>query len=300
MKKITLILLLMAVSMFTEAEVLWPNKVKVTIAPSVSFDTSTGQFTYHYAITSGTDSIQDVAGFYIPLRGATASNIKVPRGWTGRLNLDATRIGFCACEEEGFVIPPNYVQDGRGLPSIYDIKPGQTLAGFSFQSQDPPSTGTYYAKGWVPVPVEGEDFPAGEQQPYEPDFPFNLFAGETLTPSRLETIFAGGRRPAVDTFLVFLTLKNGDIKREPLVVDLVLGPNGEVVDQSSFRAKLNSVDVTSQFVAMEGNKRRGYFLVGPTSPLRRGKNILTTTINGQVPETARTATDTDKLTFTVQ
>lgn len=151
----------------------------------------------------------------------------------------------------------------------------------------------------MPIPIEGIDFPVG-QEPSEPDFPDNLFNSQTQTPLRNEIQYAGGGSPAVSNFLVFLTIKDGDVKPAPLLVDVAFGINGELVNQSTFRAKLNNVDVTSQFITMDGSRRRAYFQLGTSMPLKLGKNLLTTTVDGIVPGTKRSATDADRITFTVQ
>jgi hypothetical protein len=57
-----------------------------------------------------------------------------------------------------------------------------------------------------------------------------------------------GRRPAVDTFLVFLNLVNGDTKSAPVGIVIRFGPNGETVDQTTFHATLNGTDVTASFL----------------------------------------------------
>ena len=235
----------------------------------------------------------------MPLRGATVINSRAPRGWTSSVSHDGTRIHWCACAEEGIMIPPNYVDDGRDLPSLYDIKPKQTLTGFSFQSPDPPSTGEYYAMGWVPIPIEGVDFPAG-QQPYQPNFPDTLFKGYTQTPARTEFQFPGGRRPAVDNFLVFLTLKDNDRRQGSVLIEVAFGVSGESVNQNTFNAKLNNVDVTAQFVVMGNNRSRAYFQLGSSSPLQLGRNVITTTVDGTVPGATRSAKDTDRVVFLME
>lgn len=299
MKKFLAFIFLLWLCGGANAQWAWPNKVNVIVTANVTYDNNTGLFTYTYALTSASQSVQEVGGFHVPLRGGTVVNMQSPLGWEFAVNRDGSIAGWCACAEEGFVIPPGYVQDGRGLPSIYQIKPGQTLAGFSFQSPDPPSTGTFYAQGWVPIPIEDVDFPAG-QEPYEPDFPDNLFKGETQTPLRSESFYPGGRRPAVDGFLSFLTLKDGDAKQAPVLVDIVFGANGEAVAQATFRALLNDVDVTGQFVVMDANRRRAYFQLGTASALKVGRNVLVTTVDGTVPGATRSATDTDRVVFLVQ
>ena len=300
MKKITVLLWLWCACSAVYAAVDWPNRVEVTVAANVTYDRDTGLFTYAYTLTSTAQSVQEVAGFYVPLRGgANVINLKAPPGWTSGVHRDGSMVNWCACAEEGIVVPPNYVDDGNVLPSVYQIKPSQTLTGFSFQSPDPPATGTFYAEGFVRLNVEGVDFPPGPD-PYQPDFPNNLFKSEAQTPLRSESVYAGGRRPAVDGFLVFLTLKDGDTRNAPVLVDIAFGPNGETVYQSTFRATLNDIDITSQFVTMAADRRRVYLELGPSSPLKAGRNVLVTTVDGMVPGATRIATDSDRVVFIAQ
>ena len=153
--------------------------------------------------------------------------------------------------------------------------------------------------GWVPIPIEGVDFPAG-QQPYQPNFPDNLFKGYTQTPARTEFQFPGGRRPAVDNFLVFLTLKDNDRRQGSVLIEVAFGVSGESVNQNTFNAKLNNVDVTAQFVVMGNNRSRAYFQLGSSSPLQLGRNVITTTVDGTVPGATRSAKDTDRVVFLIE
>ena len=299
MKKVIQFLIILCTSLNACADTPLPNQVSVAVTPEVTYDINTGLFTYSYSLASMSNSAQNVAGYFVPLRGATATNLRAPRGWSATVNLEGSRIHWCACEEEGIVIPPNYVDDGRDLPSMYDIKPGQKLAGFSFQSPDPPSSGEFFAMGWVPIPIEGVDFPPG-QQPVQPNFPDNLFKGQTQTPARTEIQFPGGRRPAVDNFLVFLTIKDNDVRQAAVLVDIAFGVTGESVDQNTFNAQLNNVDVTAQFTVMANNRRRAYFQLGASSPLQLGRNVITTTVDGTVPGATRSAKDSDRVVFLVQ
>lgn len=281
-----------------QAAVEIPNKVKVTLAAEISYDANSGLFTYTYTALSDPASEQEVDNIVIPLIGSII-NIQSPYGWTGRVNADGTMLSWCACEPFGIIIPPGYVDDGNVLPSIYQIKPGGSLGGFSFQSLEPPGSGTFHAGGFVRIPVEGVDFQPGEE-PVIPDWPDNLYASQTQVPVHSENtnLFPGGRRPAVDGFLQFKNIKNRDAKNPPVVVEIVFAAKGEIVDQSTFRATLNSMDVTGKFVEIAPNQRRAVFPLG-LGAVKSGRNVLLTTVKGVVPGTNRTATDTDRITFTV-
>jgi hypothetical protein len=275
-----------------------PSQVNVSVNATAAYDPNTGLFTYSYAVTNFADAALEVDDFVIPLRGTSVINVQSPAGWESLLHFDGSKMNWCACSENGFTIPPGYVQDGRGLPSKFQIKPGQTLAGFSFQSAYPPSSGEFYAGGWVPIFVEGVDFPEG-QEPQTPGFPANLFRG-TLAAAPLSnpTLEFGGRRPAVDGFLVFTSIKDGGSYQAPVLIDVLFGQQSEVVDTTTFKATLNGSDITNQFVALDPKRRRAQLSIG--SALKVGKNVLTTSVQGTVPGASRSAKDADRITFLVQ
>ncbi len=301
MKKITVFALVLALlPLLAQAQIDVRNKVVVGSSVAVTYDSNTGLFTYSYALSSGATSQQEVDTFYVPLRGTTAVNLQAPVGWTASLRgTDGGMVIWCACAEEGIVAPPNFVDVGQLVPSIYQIKPGQTRSGFSFQSPDPPAAGTFYAAGFVQIPVEGIDFAPG-MSPNLPTFPNDVATGQVDSPLRVESTFGGGRRPAVDGFVTFLTLKDGDSKVAPVLIDIEFGPNGETVFANTFRAMLNGVDITGQFVAMSATRRRAYLQLGISSALKTGANVLITSADGIVPGATQNATDTDRLKFVAQ
>ncbi|HEU4851521.1 MAG TPA: hypothetical protein VFT37_05135 [Telluria sp.] len=189
----TCALVLSVISSGAFAAVESPGNIRATVNGTTSFDNNTGLYTYRYSITNYGDSPKSVHEFHIPLRGATILNVVSPAGWEASVNRAQTMMGWCACRVDGFVPPPGYVNDGRGIPSKYVVMPGATLSGFSFQSPYPPAPGIFYAGGWVPIPVEGIDFPEG-QEPDLPEFPMNLLSGEVTGPMKSDA--AGRRRVA--------------------------------------------------------------------------------------------------------
>lgn len=276
------------------------NRLVADLTPVVAYDYNTGLFKYTYTIASSTQSPQEIDLFEIPLRGSNVVNIASPRGWSGSISPDGRVVTWCACEEEGIVVPPNYVPDGQRIPSTYQVKPGEAFTGFSFESPDAPTGGIFYATGFVLLPIEGIHFPVGGDLPPLPDYPDDAFKGQTQAPERvLDSSFPGGRRPAVDAFLVFMTLKDGDSKVSPVLIDVVFGPNGETVYQQTFRAVLNGVNITDRFVSLDPTRRRAYLSIGTGSTLVVGANTLVTSVDGVVPGATRVATDTDRLRFVV-
>lgn len=111
----------------------------------------------------------------------------------------------------------------------------------------------------------------------------------------------GGRRPAVDGFLVFLNLqKNGNIFTSPATILTKFSVAGEFVNRATFKATLNRIDVTDLFI--KDTTQGGDFVAQFTftnSPLKQGRNILITSVDGRVPDTSRTATDVDRVNFDI-
>lgn len=275
-----------------------PNQVNVSATTTVSYSTDTGLFTYSYSFTNYGDAKLEVSQIHLPLRGATISNVVSPVGWESSLAADGSLVNWCACSENGFTVPPLYVDDGRGLPSKFQIKPGATLNGFSFQSAFPQEPGLFYAGGWTPIPKEGIDFQAGEE-PISLEFPRNLFSGSVAAvPRFMASLEFGGRRPSVDGFLVFTSLRDGGKYTSPVLIDLTFGQQNEIVDALSFKATLNGVDITNQFTRIDDKHLRARIEKGAI--LVTGKNVIQTVVNGRVPGSGRTAKDSDRLTFVIQ
>jgi hypothetical protein len=200
----TCALVLSIISSGAFAAVESPGNIRAIVKGTTSFDKKTGLYTYDYSITNYGDSPKSVHEFHIPLRGATILNLVSPPGWEAAVNRAQTMVGWCACRKDGFVPPAGYVNDGRGIPSKYVVKPGATLSGFSFQSPYPPSPGIFYAGGWVPIPVEGVDFPEG-QEPILSEFPKNLLSGEVTGPLKSDAVYS--HRKATDTDRVIFIAK---------------------------------------------------------------------------------------------
>lgn len=291
--------LLVSIAQQTFARVLVPpepaNQVVVTVTTDVTFDNSTHLYTYNYTVKSEASSQQELWRLVIKVNDEVVSGT-APLGWDFTYDADKMIVSWAAIEGED----PNWVDDGGVPPSPYQIKPSQTLSGFSFKSASPPETVTFYAEGYTPIPVaeSEDDFEAEgyELRPYTED----SFKGTTMGPMAAEA-YSGNRRPAVDGFLGFTNLKNNDTFTAPVTIAVQFSLAGEVVDRSSFSATLNGIDVTAAFVPNDQvpGDLAATFELGK-SPLQMGKNVLITSVTGQVPGTTRSAADIDRITFIVQ
>lgn len=274
------------------------SQVDVTVSVEVQFDPATSLYAYDYLVTSGATSAQEVESFSIEAN-AEFLNIQSPQGWRVDMYFEKPILDWAAVESGP--LPPNYVDVGNVLPSPANILPGEPLAGFSFQSPEPPTTVVFYAQGFAPIPsaVSEDDFDLAEIE--IPTALENSFIGSTVGPGLDDNIiFTGGRRPSVDGFLGFVGLA-GDRETllRPVTMLVRFGVNGETVDTSTFHAELNRVDVTGSFTPTGNADELLAVFELAASPLVIGRNVLATSVEGTVPGTMRNAADTDRLTFFV-
>jgi hypothetical protein len=275
------------------------NQLSATVSTKVTFDSASGLYTYTYTLSNAASSQQKVWLFALQFTGAIV-NPQSPSGWTFEQHDDRPIVSWAATDTGP--LPADYVDDGNVPPSPFTVAQGAALSGFSFQSPDPPASAPFFAQGETKLPVVGEDeydFLPGE---LAEDFTQDSFNGSTVGPVPVDEsqFFAGGRRPAVDDFLVFLNLADGDTRTAPMAVVVKFGASGETVSPTTFHATLNGTDVTASFVPNgRPGELVGVFDLG-TSPLSTGRNVLLTSVDGTVPGTTKTATDVDRLTFTVQ
>ena len=286
-----------------QAEILVPviptNQVDVTVAVNVTFDTATQLYTYTYSVTSLPTSQQNIEDFAIEFNGEVL-NVTSPRGWMSIPFFMEPILSWGAIEVPTESIPPGYVDDGSLIPSPFQIKPGETLGGFSLQSPSPPQAVKFYVRGFAQVPTATSEDDFDNAGITIPVFPDDSKVGGTLGPRLTDNlIFAGGRRPSVDGFLGFVGNENGETRRLPVSILIRFGVNGETLFPDTFRAALNREDVTQRFIKTgNGTERVALFELGQ-SPLVLGRNVLTTSVDGLVPDTTRTATDSDAFTFFV-
>lgn len=273
------------------------NQLSVNVSPTVTFNSATGFYEYDYELVNSASSLQKIVAFAlrVPNGSMTATS---PTGWTfGEyearpiVEWSATEAKLDGFVDDGFSIPP----------AAHPIAQNSAKSGFRLISADPPGTVTYYVKGEVPDPVLA---PGGDADasPFDADIEVDSVSGATVGPVPIvaSEFFEGGRRPATDGFLVFVNLVDGDVRSNPTSIIVKFGARAETVDQSSFRAELNGVDVTGAFVGTSApGDLAALFTVG-SSPLKAGKNVLLTSVSGTIPGTDRTARDVDRVTFTVK
>jgi Calx-beta domain len=133
------------------------------VTSAVTFNPATNLYTYTYSLRNDAASALEASSILIATGGSQVTNVQAPQGWTAALIDGRVAVEFAATEVGQ--LPANYVDDGNLVPSPFQIKPGQTLGGFSFQSPDPPGRVDFYAQGFKPIPTiddESEGGPASD------------------------------------------------------------------------------------------------------------------------------------------
>jgi hypothetical protein len=170
MKKIGLALFLIVMSM-TPLEVFSVNcseyftsakDIDVSVY-AVAEETVEG-FEYSYTLSSSEKSKQDVWTFLVESLPAI-SNVSSPAGWDSSIY------------ESPQFWSSDYPDD--------NIKPGDSLDGFNFQSAGIPAVVTFYSHGWRELPtITEEEMPAGEEEDCpERNIFINAFKGKTIGPT---------------------------------------------------------------------------------------------------------------------
>lgn len=122
-----------------------PNKVIAAVEASVSFDAASNLYVYEYTVSNSLDSAQEIDDFRVDFTDSI-SMISSPKGWGYLFPRGRSSVGWGAIEvENGDQIP----EDAAVPKSIVQIKQGDTLTGFSFQSPKGPGAVKYYVLGFV-------------------------------------------------------------------------------------------------------------------------------------------------------
>jgi len=271
--------------------------VDVVVDSDVQFDPVTQLYTYTYQVTSQSTSVQNVTRFAVEIDGEIL-NVQSPEGWASFPFVEEPLIMWSAVKLGA--LPPDFVSDGNILPSPFQIKPGETLGGFSFQSPEPAQFTRFFAQGFAKIPQAEFEDELDIPEISFPVFPLNSKEGSAVGPGLDDSlIFFGGRRPSVDGFLGFVGSTNRETRPLPVTIIVRFAINGETVDTSTFQASLNRVDVTGSFLPTgNGTELMAVFELDSSS-LVTGRNVLNTSVNGIVPGTTRTASDGDSFTFFV-
>ena len=169
-----------------------PNKIDIVVFPKVTYDQNRDIFTYIYSLTSTPKSIQEVHSFSV-VTDKNYPDANSPDGWEVH---KSTSPGLPPMVDwtagwgdlpEGKVVPSH----GNIDPSPFNIKSGNSLTGFSFESKGLPGVTTFFSEGFVKIPDVTEE--PVEEGPHSPrDFGRDAFKGGTVGPVAVSDTSLGG------------------------------------------------------------------------------------------------------------
>lgn len=126
-----------------------PNGIDIEVDATITFDPTTHLFTYRYTVASAPASQQEVADFALDF-ASPISSIASPEGWTSIQFAERnTRLWFAS---EADPLPEGEPDTGQVPPGKFQIAPGASLTGFTFQSPHGPGPVNFYARGYVGLP----------------------------------------------------------------------------------------------------------------------------------------------------
>ena len=272
------------------------DRVVPSITATAAYEAAGSGWRYTYVLANGASAQQAILGHLMRFNAPGTASLTVPNGWDAFRSLPGTGISGA---DFGATLPEVVGTSPNG-PAPAQIPPGQSLAGFGIVSAYPPGYARTYTKGFAPVPYLPDDW--DETSGGVPADTINSQRRFTLGPIRYTQVVTGGnRRPGVDGFLGFMNLStSGSNVIDPAPIALKFSLNGETVFRETFQATLNGVNVTSAFKPgpSDGADLVAVFRVG-SSPLMAGKNVLLTSVEGLKAGTTQRATDTDRITFTL-
>jgi Dockerin type I domain len=276
------------------------NQFSANISGSVSFDPAAQLYTYNYQITNAGQSVQEIWLFSVEFSGDVRPDItnpKAPQGWTYLSHSDRPDFSWAATDVG--TLPTNYIDDGNIPPSPFQIKPGRTLNGFSFQSSQPPTNSIVYLQGFAPLPQVRNDVGELPQGGAEvKDFADNSIILVVSAP-RGFLYNQQNLKPAIDGFFTVVGPRAGSAVSSPLTISVKFSLGGETVNRSSFSASLNGNDVTSRFSSSQQSvDLAGSFTVNDGF-LVSGPNLLLAEVSGTDPNTSQTVTKLRRVPFFV-
>ena len=301
------LLLLIAFNVNVRAEIL-ANQLNVEVFVDVQKDLNSGIYSYHYSFANSSESVQAIDSIFIPV-GTNSEIVEMvaPIYWSKSISTkDEPQLNFSKFAR--FTAPIDCTNEVEGtclsIGSL-GIKPGATLGGFTIESYRPALITTLYVKGFVD-PTQTEGLPEFEYEETGDELTGTLarraLAVQALAPVGEE--YDGNRRPAVDGFLGFRNLQEGtNFVKAPFELIFDYAINGEIgVNHASLEVTLNRQDITQQFEFFDENGRKGSrtTIYPDHFALSSGRNILITSIEGQVPDSTRIAKDTDRITLVLE
>jgi len=118
-------------------------------------DPVTKLFRYNYTFTNDATSPSEVSAIQLLVNHSVVFDVKTPPGWTSQMWGDGAALAFAATDTG--ILPSGFVDDGLLVPSPFQIKPGQSLSGFSFLSPDASAPIEMFAQGFQQLPIVDEN-----------------------------------------------------------------------------------------------------------------------------------------------
>jgi len=131
------------------------NLVRAEMRSAVTQDPTSKMYHYSYTLINASSSAQDIDGVTVEFSPPSVTSIASPSGWAGDLMRGENAVMWAAIQAGE--PPPGTPDDGSIPPSLVQVKPGGSLAGFSFVSANPPGPVTFYATGYVAIPPVADE-----------------------------------------------------------------------------------------------------------------------------------------------
>lgn len=271
----------------------WHDRVQPSIGSEVTLDSVSGDYVYRYTVANDADAEQRI--HLLRLRMAVpASAVAAPPDWSIMYRPGSPEVFWFA---DGPLNPDwQPTSDGDVASFASEIAPGQSLAGFEVQSPCAAAPVAYRTRGYNHMRLLEHDTLGS----VEPDTPENAIGGTVAGPGNCDVVLEwGNRRPATDGFMGVVNFLSGaTLPPGTVAIQIRFSRSGEQVDRTTFRAAINQQDVTAAFRTNSRGDLVAVFEPG-VSAVEHGRNVLLISVEGVVPGTTRTGTDTDRVTFNV-
>ena len=297
--KTTRILVMPAALLFAaasaEGQTYRHNQVAPSLTATAALNAS-GNFVYRYTIANGATAAQRI-NFVLVELARPADGANAPSDWSGAVASSAV-----AWSADGDIDPSWVEEHEMDIPSFTsEIAPGTSRSGFEIVSACGGSSVplTYYARGYAHLAtMSEEEEPVPGAEPAE--WRLDAVSGTVMGPGDCSTVADwGNRRPGVDGFLGLVNFASGAaLPAGAVTVQVRFSRSGEIVNQATFSAVLNSVDVTGSFVTNSIGDKVAVFEPG-SSPVQSGRNVLLMKVDGIKTGSTSTVTDADRFTFTL-
>lgn len=196
MKKVVILLLLQSISCPVFAQFEAADHLQISMVPAISFNSSSGTFTYLYQVISASTSVQLLSKLHLTtldadtddggtiLRIFSPTNLTTWQEGTGEdIRLGAYTVRWYPAEKttQDDLLHPH--------PPSQALRPGQSLVNLGMISNFLPGPTTFYAQGWVKPPTQEEI-----------DSKLGLSPADEPSGKQLRSVYPGARSIADNSF----------------------------------------------------------------------------------------------------